>query len=205
MTIDGSRPRRARRTEGHWPPLAQVARSAPAAAVAQQLWDWAMAETNETGPTGYPRWIREQLPLAASGRFSPTVVAGLLAVAGQNTVDAPARHLEPFAASPSRTVRLALAKNLPLAVRSSDESQAVAILERLAEDPSPIVRDWAICGLGRQLFALRDRRMAAVFKGLTDPSARVRSEARHGVREFNWSMSGDDWEKDISHLVPGSD
>jgi hypothetical protein len=161
-----------------------------------------MAETNETGPTGYPRWVREQLPVAASGHFAPTVIAGLLDAAGQNTVEAPAHRLEPFAVSPSRTVRLALAKNLPLAVRSTEESKAVAVLEGLARDPSPIVRDWAITGLGRQLYAQRGRRMAAVFAALTDPSARVRSEARHCVREFSWSMSGDDWERDISHLAP---
>lgn len=198
------RPQR-RRAEGHWPPLTQLARSGPAAEVAQQLWDWAMDETNEVGPRGYPRWLREQLPIAAEGDFAPTVVAGLLDAAGQNTVEAPARHLQPFATSSSRTVRLALARNLALAVRSSDESLAVAVLEGLARDPSPIVRDWAVMGLGRQLFAQRARRMAAVFAALTDPSARVRFEARRCVREFNWSMAGDVWERDISHLAPHPD
>lgn len=163
-----------------------------------------MAETNETGPVGYPRWVREQLPVAASGRFPPTIVAGLLDAAGQNTVEAPARHLRPFAASPSRTVRLALARNLPLAVRESEEREAVSVLEGLASDPSPIVRDWAVMALGRQLYAQRTRRIAAVFAALSDPSARVRAEARHCVREFNWSATGDGWERDISHLVPGS-
>jgi hypothetical protein len=48
-----------------------------------------MAETNETGPTGYPRWVREQLPVAASGHFAPTVIAGLLDAAGARTQSKP--------------------------------------------------------------------------------------------------------------------
>lgn len=172
--------------------------------MAESLWQWAIAETNETGPAGYPRWVREQLPVAAAGRFAPTIVAGLLDAAGQNTVEAPARDLQPFAASPSRTVRLAVARNMPLAVRAADERQAVSVLEGLASDPSPIVRDWAVMGLGRQLYAQRARRMTAVIAALSDPSPRVRAEARLCVREFNWSTVGDDWQRDISDLVPGS-
>lgn len=179
-----------------------LARAAPAAVVAEQLWDWSIAETDETGPRGYPAWVRTQLPVAASGDLAPTVVAGLLAAAGQNTVEAPIRLLEPFAGSRHRSVRLALAQNLPLAVRPRDEPQAVSVLERLAHDPSPVVRDWAVCGLGRQLYSQRTRRMAAVFAALHDPSPRVRVEARLCVREFAWSTTGDEWQRDIRDLVP---
>lgn len=193
---------RTTRAKGAWPALDVHARAAPAAVVAEQLWGWAIAETDETGPRGYPAWVRAQLPGAASGGLAPTVIAGLLAAAGQNTVEAPIRLLEPFAVSRHRSVRLALAQNLPLAVRPRNEPQAVSVLERLAQDRSPVVRDWAVFGLGRQLFAQRTRRMSAVFAALHDPSPRVRVEARLCVREFAWSTTGDEWQRDIRGLMP---
>jgi HEAT repeat protein len=150
------------------------------------------------------KWLTSELQWALERSYPPTVVIALLHAASENPVRLRLDVVSPFAASKSRNVRHSVAMDLPLAVRASDEAAVIVLQARLAQDPSPMVREWAVFALGRQHHRSRKRRMAVVFAALSDPSATVRAEARDCVARFAWSYTPRDQycDRDISDLVP---
>lgn len=149
-------------------------------------------------------WLTSELHWALARSYPPTVVIALLHTASENSVRLRLDVVSPFAASESRNVRQSVAMSLPSAIRASDEGALIELQVRLAHDRSPMVREWAVFALGRQHYRLRKRRMAVVFAALSDPSAKVRAEARDCVTRFAWSYTPIDGyhDRDVSDLVP---
>jgi HEAT repeat protein len=153
------------------------------------------------------KWLTSELQWALERSYPPSVVMALLHAASENTVGLRLDVVRPFAVSKSRNIRRSVAEDLSLAIADSEEAGQIELLAGLAEDPSPKVREWAIFVLGHCMYPARKRRMAVVFAALSDPSPRVRAEARFCVREFSWSNTPEDpdgWDRDISHLAPNN-
>lgn len=159
--------------------------------VAQRLEYWSTQSIESADNGGFVRWLQAQLPAAVEAGTQPVVLGALLSAAGENGASQSYGVLAALAHSSSRAVRLEVAKNLPFCFRRGEGRGAVDLMARLASDPSPEVRDWAVFGLAEQMYCFRKRRLDLVEAATRDHSVRVRATARRGLARFAWSSTGD--------------
>jgi hypothetical protein len=173
-------------------------------AAARVITEWSAAAVHGDDRDPIIHWLRSAFSDGEASRLSPVVASSLLHAAAETGADLALAGIEPLAHSPHRTVRLAMAQNLPLAVRERETVGTVSVLEALAADSSPVVREWAVFGLAQQVYPARTRRHTVVRQALDDPSPAVRREARKGLAKFAWSATGDPV-RDISSLATADD